>query len=201
MTGALFACSNPSNGDGLFHIGANPNNTIITAALLRKKSAEFEYEQPDSHCSMWNLTIKRPRPRAGTIKPYSMPFAVPAALYCRRNDHGKALTVLNDFILDGANPTTFDANAGREHPGYVHHQTGCCLFTHHQYHYYSAALRNQIPMTTVPVVQLNTFYNWTWIKPAGALTLAARPIRLRLRQPACCMLNGVLNDGGKNVND
>jgi hypothetical protein len=38
---------NPSNGDGLFHIGANPNNTIITGGTIGNKSAEFEYEQPD----------------------------------------------------------------------------------------------------------------------------------------------------------
>ncbi len=202
MTGGTIRVQNPSNGDGLFHIGINPNNAVVTGGTI-----EIVLPNATTNCRLsttaplWNLTVKKPT-AAGASKALIADIAVPAAYTAGATTAAQPLTVLNNFTIDGTNPTTFDANSknvtiqgtfiigtgGTYLPG-----TNTTTFSGGQ----NQLLTNNGSINT----SANTFYNWVMDKSAGTLTLAGTASTYTVATGGTLsLLNGVLSDGGKTIN-
>ncbi len=208
MTGGTIIVETPElNGnDGLLHIGVNPNNAIVTGGTV-------EIIVPNSNTNakllttspLWNLTISKPVFTTGTSKAVldnvNLPF--PAGQVTT----AQPLTVLNDFLINGAASTTFDAFGqnvniqgtltigpnGIYLPG-----TNTTTFSGGQ----NQVLLNNGSIGTpaaTPAANTNTFNNLVVDKSAGTLTLGGTATTYTTAG-TLSLLNGVLNDGGKIVN-
>ncbi|MGI4973529.1 MAG: hypothetical protein ACRYGH_31675, partial [Janthinobacterium lividum] len=116
MTGGTIRVENPNtNGtDGLFHIGVNPNNAIVSGGTI-------EVYLPNNNTDgkilttapLWNLTIKKPTLSGGTTSKAVLANVgvqtTPTDYTSGATTTAQPITVLNNFTLDATNPTTFDA--------------------------------------------------------------------------------------------
>ncbi|MGI4760058.1 MAG: T9SS type A sorting domain-containing protein [Janthinobacterium lividum] len=201
MTGGTIRVQNPnSTVDGAFHIGIDPNNAIVTGGTIEvvlpntNTNAKILTTAP-----LWNLTISKPV-AGGTSK------AIISALTAMTgaNTAIQPLTVLNDFYLDGTNPTTFDANGQNVNiQGTLTINSGATYLPGANTTTFSGGqdqllVNNGIIGTTSGRA---TFNNWTINKSAGTLTLGGTIAAYYT--PAgttLALLSGVLNDGGKTIN-
>ncbi len=211
MTGGTIRTQAPNaNGaDGLFHIGVNPNNAVVTGGTVEIiLPATATNGKILTTAPLWNLTIKKSGAAgASTAVLATMPFEPAFAANATLN--AQPITVQNNFILDATNPTTFDA-AGLNVTiqGSFTIGTGCTY------------LPNPIPATPTQTTIFNggqnqlltvdgtigataglgTFNNWTVDKVAGTLTLAGAVANYYTPSgTTLSLLRGVLNDAGKTV--
>jgi hypothetical protein len=200
MTGGTIRVQNPEGTDGLFHIGVDPNNAIVTGGTI-------EVVLPGTNTNgkilttapLWNLSIRKSS-SAGTSKAILSAITSPAGSTATI----QPLTVLNNFVIDGTNPTTFDASAQNVNIqgsftigtlGTYLPSTNTTTFSGPQ----NQVLTNNgtIGVAATP----NTFYNWVIDKAAGTLTLGGTATTYTVATAGTLSLfNGVLNDGGKTIN-
>jgi fibronectin-binding autotransporter adhesin len=218
MTGGTIRVQNPGNATGIFHIGINPNNAIVTGGtievVLPNGTAECKIS---STAPLWNLSIVRAANNtAATAQATLALVTVPSALSAGAPTTAQPLTVLNNFNIGGVNtalgvstPAIFNANAlalniqgtltidpnSTYLPG-----TNTTTFSGGQDQ--QLVNNGRIGTTT----GTNTFYNWVVDKPAGTLVLAgatttgAPNTYTVAAAGTLSLLNGVLNDNGSTIN-
>lgn len=211
MTGGTIRVENPStNGtDGLFHIGVNPNNAIVSGGTI-------EIYLPNNNIDgkilttapLWNLTIKKPILSGGTTSKAVLANVgvqtTPTDYTSGATTAAQPITVLNNFTLDATNPTTFDAaNLNVTIQGTLTISTGCTYLTGTNTTTFSGG-QNQLLAnngTIGTTANVGTFNNLTVNKSAGTLTLGGSVTTYAT--PAAgtlALLNGVLYDGGQTIN-
>jgi fibronectin-binding autotransporter adhesin len=218
MTGGTIRTQVPNtNGaDGLFHIGVNPNNAIVTGGTV-------EVILPNSNINgkilttspLWNLVIKKSG-TTGTSKAVNTTMPFDATFAPNSTTAAQPLTVLNDFTLDAATPATFDATGQNVIiQGTLSIGTGCVYLTGDNTTTFSGG-QNQLltndgtisnsTATTLPTSGVGargtgSFSNWTINKSAGTLTLGGSVTTYYTpSNRTLSLLSGVLNDGGKTIN-
>ena len=209
MSGGTLRVQNPASTDGsfqngLFHIGINPSNAIVSGGTIEVILPSSAVNgRILSTAPLWNLTIKKAS-ATGTSRATLDAVAVPTDYAAGATTTAQPLTVLNTLLIDGTNPTTFDANGqnvtiqgsfniasgGTYLPG-----TNTTTFSGGQ---------DQL-LTTNGVIGAattsNTFYNWVMDKPAGTLTLGGAATTYTVAAAGTLsLLNGVLSDGGATIN-
>ena len=203
MTGGTIRVANPANCTGLFHIGVNSSNAIVSNGTI-----ELQLPNTNTNASilttapLWNLLIKKPTLSGGTTSKAIL--ADITSLYTAgATNNAQPLTVLNSFTLDPTNPTTFDAaNFDITLQGTLNIGTGCSYLPGTNTTIFSGAQDQQLVNNgTIGVTAGNgTFNNWTVNKTNGTLTLAGSvtnyfvPVNKTLS-----LLQGVLSDGGKTI--
>lgn len=211
MTGGTIRVENPStNGtDGLFHIGVNPNNAIVSGGTI-------EIYLPNSNINgkilttapLWNLTIKKPVLSGGTTSKAVLANVgvqtTPTDYTSGATTTAQPITVLNNFTLDATNPTTFDAaNLNVTIQGTLTIGTGCTYLTGTNTTTFSGG-QNQLLAnngTIGTTANVGTFNNLTVNKSAGTLTLGGSVTTYAIPAAAALsLLKGVLSDGGKTIN-
>ncbi|MBO2012245.1 beta strand repeat-containing protein [Hymenobacter negativus] len=200
MTGGTIRVQNPEGTDGLFHIGVDPNNAIVTGGTI-------EVVLPGTNINgkilttapLWNLSIRK-NFAAGSSKAILSDITSPAGSTATL----QPLTVLNNFVIDGTSSTTFDAAAQNVNiqgsftigtNGKYLPSTNTTTFSGGQ----DQVLTNNgsIGVAATP----NTFYAWVVDKSAGTLTLGGTANTYTVAAAGTLsLLNGVLNDGGKTIN-
>ncbi|MEJ7660085.1 MAG: hypothetical protein WKG07_10940 [Hymenobacter sp.] len=206
MTGGTIRVQSPNtNGlDGLFHLGMNANNAIVSGGTI-------EVLLPSSNVNgnilssapLWNLTIKKPI-TGGTSKAVLASVVVPAAYTAGATTAAQPITVLNNFTINSANPTTFDA-AGLDVTiqGTLTIGSGCTYLPGTNTTTFSGG-QDQLLVnngTIGATAGVGTFNNWTVNKSAGTLTLGGSVTTYYTPTTATlALLNGVLNDGGNTIN-
>lgn len=211
MTGGTIRVENPStNGtDGLFHIGVNPNNAIVSGGTI-------EIYLPNSNIDgkilttapLWNLTIKKPVLSGGTTSKAVLASigvqTTPTDYTSGATTAAQPITVLNNFTLDATNPTTFDAaNLNVTIQGTLTIGTGCTYLPGTNTTTFSGGqdqlLANNGTIGTT--ANVGTFNNLTVNKSAGTLTLGGTVTTYAIPATATLsLLKGVLSDGGKTIN-
>ncbi|MGI4833120.1 MAG: hypothetical protein ACRYFK_06620 [Janthinobacterium lividum] len=211
MTGGTIRVENPNtNGtDGLFHIGVNPNNAIVSGGTI-------EVYLPNNNTNgkilttapLWNLTIKKLTLSGGTTSKAILANVgvqtTPIDYTSGATTMAQPITVLNNFTLDATNPTTFDAAAlNVTIQGTLTIGSGCTYLPGANTTTFSGGqdqlLTNNGTIGTT--ASRGTFNNWTISKSAGTLTLGGSvtsyytPVGTTLS-----LLQGVLSDGGKTIN-
>jgi len=204
MTGGTIRVQNPSNGDGLFHIGANVNNVIITGGtveILLPNSATVCRMSTTS--PLWNLTIRKPVAGGSSIARLA-DIAVPTAYSKGATTAAQPLTVLNNFLLDGTNPTTFDANAKDVTiQGTLTIASGSTYLPGNNTTTFSGGQDQQLVNNGIigTATNTSTFYNWVVNKSAGTLVLAGSVKNYTVAATGTLsLLNGVLSDNGSIIN-
>jgi fibronectin-binding autotransporter adhesin len=211
MTGGTIRVENPStNGtDGLFHIGVNPNNAIVSGGTI-------EIYLPNSNIDgkilttapLWNLTIKKPVLSGGTTSKAILANVgvqtTPTDYTSGATTAAQPITVLNNFTLDATNPTTFDAaNLNVTIQGTLTVGAGCTYLPGTNTTTFSGG-QNQLLVnngTIGTTANVGTFNNLTVNKSAGTLTLGGSVTTYAIPSTATLsLLKGVLNDGGKTIN-
>ncbi len=205
MTGGIIRTQVPNtNGaDGLFHIGVNPNNAIITGGTVEVILPASAVDGKILTTSpLWNLTIKKTG--TGTSRAFNTTMPFDANFAPNSTTAAQPLTVLNNLLLDATNAPIFDAGnqlltiqgtftlgAGSTYlPG-----TNTTLFSGGQ----DQQLVNNGTIGTTS--GSSSFNNWTINKPAGTLTLGGSVRAYTM--PAgttLAILSGVLNDNDKTIN-
>jgi len=201
MSGGTLRVQNPSP-EGLFHIGVDPNNAIISGGTV-------ELTIPNSTVladllttsPLWNLTIKR----AGTTNASKVILAdiVTPAAAVSATTKAQPLTVLNNFILDATNSPIFDANSKDVNiQGTFTLNTGSTYLTGTNTTTFSGGQDQQLVNSGTIGTTANSsiFSNWTINKSAGTLTLGGSVRTYTM--PAgttLAILNGVLNDNDKTI--
>ena len=206
MTGGTIRTQvpNPNGIDGIFHIGVAPNNAIVTGGTI-------EIILPASNINgkilstapLWNMTVKKSG-SAGTSKVINQTMPFDATFAANATTAAQPLTVQNNFILDGVNSTTFDANSQDVNiQGTFIIGAGATYLPTTNTTTFSG-LQNQLLTNNGTIgasAATNTFYNWTIDKPAGTLTLGGTNSTYTVAAAGVLrLLDGVLNDGGKTVN-
>ncbi len=210
MTGGTIRVENPNtNGaDGLFHIGVNPNNAIVTGGTI-------EVYLPNNNTNgkilttapLWNLTILKPTLSGGTTSKAILANVgvqtTPTDYTSGATTTAQPITVLNNFTLDGTNPTTFDA-AGLNVTiqGSLIINSGCTYLPGANTTTFSGGQDQLLTNngTIGATAGVGTFNNWTMNKPTGTLTLGGSVTAYYT--PAgttLSLLKGVLNDGGNTI--
>ncbi|RZL16776.1 MAG: hypothetical protein EOO62_00230, partial [Hymenobacter sp.] len=212
MTGGTLRVQNPNpNGiDGLFHVGVNSNNAIVSGGTI-------ELILPGSSVNgkvlttapLWNLTIKKAS-TTSTSKAVLDAVNVPAAYTNGATTTAQPITVLNNFTIDGTNPTTFDANAQNVTiQGTLTVAAGSTYLPGNNITTFSGGQDQQLINngTIGAAATPNTFYNWTVDKSAGTLVLAgsAKTYTVAAGSTGSVtaglnLLNGVLSDNGSTIN-
>jgi fibronectin-binding autotransporter adhesin len=211
MTGGTIRVENPStNGtDGLFHIGVNPTNAIVSGGTI-------ELYLPNSNIDgkllttapLWNLTIRKPVLSGGTTSKAILANVgvqtTPTDYTAGATTIAQPLTVLNNFTLDATNPTTFNAaNLNVTIQGTLTIGTGCTYLPGTNTTIFSGG-QNQLLAnngTIGTTAGVGTFNNLTMNKPAGTLTLGGSVTTYAIPAGATlALLKGVLSDGGKTIN-
>ncbi len=211
MTGGTIRVENPStNGtDGLFHIGVNPNNAIVSGGTI-------EIYLPNSNIDskilttapLWNLTIKKPVLSGGTTSKAILTNVgvqtTPTDYTSGATTTAQPITVLNNFTLDATNPTTFDAaSLNVTIQGTLTIGTGCTYLPGTNTTIFSGG-QNQLLVnngTIGATASVGTFNNLTVNKSAGTLTLGGSVTTYTIPAAATLsLLKGVLSDGGKTIN-
>ena len=203
MTGGTLRVANPANCTGLFHVGMNANNAVVTGGTV-------ELLLPDTNTNatilstapLWNLTIKKPAVAGTTSKALLDAIAVNTSFTAGATTTAQPLTVLNNLMLDATNPTTFDANSQNVTiQGSFTIGAGCTYLPTTNTTTFSGA-QNQLLTnngTIGAASATNTFANLTMNKPAGTFTLAGTVSTFTVTG-TLTLVDGVLNDGGKTVN-
>ena len=206
MTGGTLRVQNPNtNGiDGLFHIGVNANNAIVSGGTI-------EVLLPSSAINgkilttapLWNMVVKKPV-AGGTSKAILSAVAVPTAFTAGATTTIQPLTVLNDLTIDPTNPVTFDAaNQPLTIQGSFTVGTGTTYLPGTNTTIFSGG-QNQLLTTNGTIgatAGVGTFNNWTIDKSAGTLTLAGSVVTYYTPvNTTLSILRGVLNDAGKAIN-
>jgi fibronectin-binding autotransporter adhesin len=210
MTGGTIRVENPSiNGtDGLFHIGVNPNNAVVSGGTI-------ELYLPNSNTDgkllstapLWNLTIRKPVFSGGTTSKAILANVgvqtTPTDYTSGATTTAQPLTVLNNFTLDATNPTTFSAaNLNVTIQGTLSIGTGCTYLPGTNTTIFSGG-QNQLLVnngTIGATAGVGTFNNLTMNKPAGTLTLGGSVTGYVVPAGATlALLEGVLSDGGKTI--
>lgn len=211
MSGGTIRVENPStNGtDGLFHIGVNPNNAIVSGGTI-------EIYLPNSNIDgkilttapLWNLTIKKPVLSGGTTSKAVLANVgvqtTPTDYTSGATTAAQPITVLNNFTLDATNPTTFDAaSLNVTIQGTLTVGTGCTYLPGTNTTTFSGG-QNQLLAnngTIGTTANVGTFNNLTVNKSAGTLTLGGSVTTYAVPLGATLsLLKGVLGDGGKTIN-
>ncbi|MGI4973884.1 MAG: T9SS type A sorting domain-containing protein [Janthinobacterium lividum] len=211
MTGGTIRVENPStNGtDGLFHIGVNPNNAIVSGGTI-------EIYLPNSNIDgkilttapLWNLTIKKPVLSGGTTSKAVLANVgvqtTPTDYTSGATTAAQPITVLNNFTLDATNPTTFDAaSLNVTIQGTLTIGTGCSYLPGTNTTIFSGG-QNQLLAnngTIGTTANVGTFNNLTVNKSAGTLTLGGTVSTYTIPAAATLsLLKGVLSDGSKTIN-
>ena len=204
MTGGTIRVANPANCTGLFHIGINSNNAVVTGGVI-----ELQLPNTNTNASilttapLWNLLIKKPTLSGGTTSKAIL-ANITSQFTAGATNTAQPITVLNNFTLDATNPTTFDA-AGLDVTiqGTLNIGTGCTYLPGANTTTFSGT-QNQLLTnngTIGATASLGTFNNWTVNKAAGTLTLGGSVTTYYT--PAgttLSLVKGVLNDGGKTIN-
>jgi fibronectin-binding autotransporter adhesin len=212
MTGGTIRVQNPGNATGIFHIGINPNNAIVSGGtievVLPNGSAECKIS---STAPLWNLSIVRAANSTATGQATLAAVTVPTALSGGATVTAQPLTVLNNFNIGGFNsnlgvntPAIFNANAlalniqgtltidpsSTYLPG-----TNTTTFSGGQD---QQLVNNGLIGTNTAT---NTFYNWVIDKSAGTLVLAGAAKDYTVAAAGTMsLLNGVLSDNGSTIN-
>jgi len=229
MTGGTIRVQNPASTDGayqngLFHIGVNANNAIVSGGTVEvvlpnpitvnRVSTSFNGRILTT-APLWNLTIRKTS-ASGTSKAILDAGTVPAAYTSGATIAAQPLTVLNDFIIDGTYPTTFDAN-GQDVTiqGSLIINSGATYLTRANTTTFSGGqdqlLTNDgtisnstaatLPTSGVGARGTGSFSNWTINKSTGTLTLGGSVTNYYTpTNGTLSLLSGVLNDGGKTIN-
>jgi fibronectin-binding autotransporter adhesin len=204
MTGGTIRVQNPSNGDGLFHIGANVNNAIVTGGTV-----EIILPTSNAVCRisttapLWNLTIRKPAAGGSSIARIA-DIAVPSAYTTGATTAAQPLTVLNNFLIDGTNPTTFDANAKDVTiQGTLTIASGSTYLPGSNTTTFSGGQDQQLVNNGLigTATNTSTFYNLVVNKAAGTLVLAGSVKNYTVAAAGTLsLLNGVLSDNGSTIN-
>ena len=205
MTGGTIRTQvpNPNGADGLFHIGVAPNNAIVTGGTVEIiLPATATTGKILTTTPLWNLTIKQSG-SVGTSKAINIAMPFDPVFAPNSTISAQPLIVQNNFILDAANPTTFDANSlnltiqgtftlnsnSTYLPG-----TNTTIFSGGQ----DQQLFNSGTIGTT--ANVSTFNNLTVNKTSGTLQLAGLVDSYTVPASAkLSLLKGVFNDGGKTV--
>ncbi|GAB3862142.1 hypothetical protein GCM10028822_42550 [Hymenobacter terrigena] len=208
MTGGTIRVQRPnaanSGADGLFHIGVNPNNAIVSGGTI-------ELVLPNSNVNgkvlttapLWNLTVKKTA-GGGTSKALLANVNVDPLYQAYSNPTAQPLTVLNALTLDATTPTTFDAaGLNLTVQGTFTIGAGCTYLPGTNTTIFSGTQDKQFLAnngTIGATAGEGTFNNWTIDKAAGTLILSGTVATYNV--PAAgklSLLQGVLDDGGKTV--
>jgi fibronectin-binding autotransporter adhesin len=202
MTGGTIRVQNPEGTDGMFHIGVDPNNAIVTGGTIEVVlPATTTTAKILTTAPLWNLTVKRAS-TSGTSK---------AILSAMTNMSGtnytlQPLTVLNNFTLDGTNATTtnktiFDAASQQlTIQGTLALNANTTFLPGTNQTTIFSGGQNQLLTNNGTIADANnTFTNLVIDKSAGTLTLGGTNSTYTIATKLS-LLNGVLNDGGKTIN-
>ncbi len=204
MTGGTIRVANPANCTGLFHIGINNNNAVVTGGVI-----ELQLPNTNTNASLlttaplWNLLIKKPTLSGGTTSKAIL-ANITSQFTTGATNTAQPITVLNNFTLDATNPTTFDA-AGLDVTiqGTLNIGTGCTYLPGANTTTFSGT-QNQLLTnngTIGATAGVGTFNNWTVNKAAGTLTLGGSVTTYYTPTgTTLSLVKGVLNDGGKAIN-
>jgi hypothetical protein len=210
MSGGTIRVQNPASTDGsfqngLFHIGINPNNAIVSGGnieVIVPGSTTTVNGRILSTAPLWNLTIKKAS-ATGSSKAVLGAVAVPTDYTSGATTTAQPLTVLNNLTIDGTNATTFDASGQNVTiQGTFTIASGSTYLPGANTTTFSGG-QDQLLTNNGTIGATSgraTFNNWTINKPAGTLTLGGSVTSYYT--PAgttLALLNGVLNDGGKTI--
>lgn len=211
MTGGTIRVQNPGNATGIFHIGINPNNAIVSGGtievILPSSTAECKIS---STAPLWNLNIIRASATGtgqATLAAVTVP-TTPTDLSPGATVTAQPLTVLNNFNIGSTStPAIFNTNAlaltiqgtltiapkSTYLPG-----SNTTTFTGGQ----DQQLVNN--GTIGSTSGTNTFNNWVVDKSAGTLVLAGTDSNGNTPNytvsGTLSLLNGVLSDNGSTIN-
>ncbi|GAB3635227.1 hypothetical protein GCM10027422_08170 [Hymenobacter arcticus] len=219
MTGGTIRVQNPGNATGIFHIGINSNNAIVSGGtievVLPSTAAECKIS---STVPLWNLSIVRAATTGtaqATLAAVTVP-TTPTDLSPGATVTAQPLTVLNNFNVGGVNttlgtntPAIFNANAlALTIQGTLTIASGSTYLPGNNNTIFSGGQDQQLVNNGIigATAGTNTFYNWTVDKSAGTLVLAgsaknytvAAPVTAP--NPGLSLLNGVLSDNGSTIN-
>ena len=210
MTGGTIRVQNPGNATGIFHIGINPNNAIVSGGtievVLPNSTAECKIS---STAPLWNLNIIRAGTTGtgqATLAAVTVP-TTPTDLSSGATITAQPLTVLNNFNIGSTStPAIFNTNAlaltiqgtltiaprSSYLPG-----SNTTTFNGGQD---QQLINNGIIGTTSGT---NTFANWVVDKSAGTLVLAGTTstgdVPNYTVAGTLSLLNGVLSDNGSTI--
>ncbi|NML65891.1 hypothetical protein HHL22_11810 [Hymenobacter sp. RP-2-7] len=202
MSGGTLRVANPANCPGLLHIGINSSNAIVSGGSI-------EVQLPNTNTNgnilttapLWNLTILKPALTNSTTSK-AMLADITSEYTSGATNTAQPLTVLNNFLVDGTNPTTFDANAQNVTiQGSLIINSGSTYLPSGNTTTFSGRQDQLLTNDGAIGASDNTFNNWVIDKPAGTLTLGGAATYYTV--PAAgtlSLLNGVLNDGGATIN-
>ncbi len=204
MTGGTIRVANPANCTGLFHIGVNSNNAIVTGGII-----ELQLPNTNTDASilttapLWNLLIKKPTLSGGSTSKAVL-ANITSEYTTGATNNAQPITVLNNFTLDATNPTTFDAKSLDVNiQGTLVIGANCSYLPGNNTTIFSGP-QNQLLTnngTIGTTAGVGTFNNWTMDKSAGTLTLGGTVTTYRVPATATlALLKGVLNDGTKTIN-
>ncbi|GAB3722145.1 hypothetical protein GCM10027594_02780 [Hymenobacter agri] len=205
MTGGTIHVQNvpgPTKADGMFHIGVNPNNAIVTGGTVEiMLPASADPARILSTAPLWNLIVKKAG--AGTSKAINQTMPFDANFAANATTAAQPLTVQNDFTLDPTVATTFDANSlDLTIQGTFTIGSGCTYLTGTNTTIFSGTKDQQLVNNgdIGATAGSSIFRNWTVNKAAGTLQLAGSTATYTVPSGATLsLLQGVLNDGGKII--
>jgi fibronectin-binding autotransporter adhesin len=206
MTGGTIRVQNPTNAAGVFHIGVNPNNAIVTGGTVEvvltntTTNAKILTTAP-----LWNLNITKSS-ASGTSK--AILDDITSYITAGATTTAQPLTVLNNFSIGGGtNAATFDANS--QNPQNVTIQGTLTVAANGTYlpgnnnTTFSGGQDQQLVNNGIigTTANTNTFYRWTIDKSAGTLVLAGTAKDYTVAAAGSLnLLNGVLSDNGSTIN-
>lgn len=218
MTGGIIQVENPVNAPGMFHIGVNPNNAVITGGTINVVLPASNTNAPIlTTAPLWNLNITKAG-TAGTSKAQLAAITVPSTFATGSyTSTAQPLTVLNDFTIDAftnlslattasTTAATFDANTkdviiqGTLTIGsgstYLTGTNNTTTFSGSQN---QQLVNNGAIGATATSTTTNTFSNLVIDKSAGTLVLAGAANNYTVAG-TLSLLNGVLSDNGSTIN-
>jgi hypothetical protein len=218
MTGGTIQVENPANAAGMFHIGVNPNNVIITGGTVNvvlpssNTNAAILTTSP-----LWNLNITKTS-ATGTSKALLTGIAVSTDFAAGSyTSTAQPLTVLNNFTIDAfsnlslattatTTPATFDANTqALTIQGTLTIGPGSTYLPNNNTTTFSGGQNQQLVNngTIGNTSGTNAFNNWTIDKSAGTLVLAGTSSTGNVPNytvnGTLSLLNGVLNDNNSTI--
>lgn len=218
MTGGTIQVENPANAAGMFHIGVNPNNVIITGGTVNvvlpasNTNAAILTTSP-----LWNLNITKTS-ATGSSKALLTGIAVSTDFAAGSyTSTAQPLTVLNNFTIDAfpnlslatsaaTTAATFDANAqGLTIQGTLTIGPGSTYLPNANTTTFSGGQNQQLVNNGIigATTGTNTFNNWVVDKSAGTLVLAGTTstgdVPNYTVAGTLSLLNGVLNDNNSTI--
>ncbi len=214
MTGGTIQVENPVNAAGMFHIGVNPNNVIVTGGTVNvvlpasNTNAAILTTSP-----LWNLNITKAG-TAGTSKALLTGIAVSTDFAAGSyTSTAQPLTVLNNFTIDAftnlslattaaTTAATFDANSqALTIQGTLTIGSGSAYLPSSNTTTFSGGQNQQLVNNGIigGTTGTNTFNNWVVDKAAGTLVLGGSATDYTVAG-TLSLLNGVLNDNNTTIN-